>query len=334
MAEWLLEEGIGEERAALVADGAILAARIRPHASGAQAGAICKARLTELPPGRRAARVALDSGEEALVEPPPAGVPEGAELLVEILRPAIPEAGRPKLAKARKAPDGAAPRAAPGLPEQLAATGFPVSRLAAHAPDRLEQAGWSELLEQAATGAVPFAGGALRISPTPAMTLIDVDGALPPAELARAGAAAAGRAIRRLDIAGSIGLDLPTLADKADRKAAAEALDAALPLRFERTAVNGFGFLQLVRRRSRLSLVEIARHTPREAAARALLRRAERTGGGGTLTLTAAPPVVALLETNAPWLAELGRRTGRDAKLAADPALDPWRGHVAAAHPG
>ena len=42
------------------------------------------------------------------------------------------------------------------------------------------------------------------------MTLIDVDGYLAPAELAVLGAAEAAQAIRRLDIGGSIGIDLPT----------------------------------------------------------------------------------------------------------------------------
>ena len=117
------------------------------------------------------------------------------------------------------------------------------------------------------------------MSLTPAMTLFDVDGSLPPAELAIAGAAAAARAIRRLGIAGSIGIDLPTLAGRADRQAAAAALDAVLPQPFERTAVNGFGFLQIVRRRERPSLPEIVQGDPVGAAARALLRRARAREG-------------------------------------------------------
>ena len=112
------------------------------------------------------------------------------------------------------------------------------------------------------------------MSLTPAMTLFDVDGSLPPAELAVAGAAAAARAIRRLGIGGSIGIDLPTLPARADRQAAAAALDAVLPQPFERTAVNGFGFLQIVRRRERPSLPELVQGDPVGAAARALLRRA------------------------------------------------------------
>ena len=120
---------------------------------------------------------------------------------------------------------------------------FPVRR------DELAAAGWNELIEEARSGIVGFPGGELRISPTAAMTLIDVDGHLPPEELAVAGASHAARAIRRLDIGGSIGIDLPTTGSKAARQAAAAAIDAMLPQPFERTAVNGFGFVQIVRPR-------------------------------------------------------------------------------------
>ena len=43
----------------------------------------------------------LDPGEEALVEPLPPGLTEGAGFHAEIVREAIPEPGRSKLAKAR-----------------------------------------------------------------------------------------------------------------------------------------------------------------------------------------------------------------------------------------
>src|SRR3546814_1478420 len=74
------------------------------------------------------------------------------------------------------------------------------------------------------------------------MTLFDVDGAAPLLDLAIAGATATAVAIRRLDIGGSIGIDLPTLGGKAERQRVVEAIDATLPLPFERTAMNGFGF--------------------------------------------------------------------------------------------
>ena len=61
------------------------------------------------------------------------------------------------------------------------------------------------------------------------MTLIDVDGYLEPQELALVGAAAAARAIRRLDIGGSIGIDLPTVESRQARLAAAKTIDDHSP---------------------------------------------------------------------------------------------------------
>jgi hypothetical protein len=197
----------------------------------------------------------------------------------------------------------------------------------------LEQAGWSELIEEAMSGEIAFPGGGLRLSLTPAMTLFDVDGTLPLPELACAGAAASARTIRRMAIGGSIGIDLPTLAAKADRQAAAAAFDAALPTPFERTAVNGFGFLQIVRPRPRTSLPERLRDDPVGAAARALLRRAERTSGSGPRTIVAAPAVVALLAARQDWRATLARRVGAEIVLRGDSALAISRGHVQAQHP-
>ena len=319
MAEWLYEAGIGEDRAILVEDSEIVEAVIELPAP-LRAGAVVDARLTRIViPGRRGI-AALDGGEEALVEPLPPQLTEGAAFRAEILREAIPEAGRAKLAKARATEAEARP--GPGLAERLGA----FSRHDLHGPDRFEQAGWSELLEEAMHGELGFAGGSLRMSLTPAMTLFDVDGSLPPPELAVAGAAAAARAIRRLGIGGSIGIDLPTLPDRASRQAAAAAVDAVLPQPFERTAVNGFGFLQIVRRRERPSLPEILQGDPAGAAARALMRRAQRTQGQGTLTIHAAPAVTARIEPE--WLETLRRQAGAEVALQADPALAISAGHV------
>jgi hypothetical protein len=251
--------------------------------------------------------------------------------MVEIVRDAIPEAGRAKLAKARGAEGDPAP--GPTLAERLATSGLPLVPLISHGPDRLEAAGWSELIEEAATGEIAFPGGALRLSLTPAMALIDVDGPLPPAELAIAGARAAGLAIRRLGLAGSIGIDLPTVASKAERQAAAAAFDAVLPQPFERTAVNGFGFLQLVRRRRRASLPELVQGDPAGAAARVLLRRAERTPGAGQRTLVAAPAVIARIDARPDWQAALARRIGAPVALRTEPTLAISAAHVETEHP-
>jgi hypothetical protein len=91
-------------------------------------------------------------------------VTEGAKLRVEVVREALAEAGRDKLAKVRAT--DAPVRAGPGLRERIGG----VRELLPGSPDGFEAAGWSELLEQARTGELSFPGGALRMSLTPAMT--------------------------------------------------------------------------------------------------------------------------------------------------------------------
>ena len=313
MAEWLYEAGIGENRAALVDGDTILEARIERADARPRFGDVLPARLRQKAGRAGRGEVALQDGGLALLAPVPGGLTEGAPLLVEIVREAIPEKGNPKLPLAR--PTEAGPRPARSLLDELQATGLPVTAVQAHGPDLLEQAGWSELLEQAESGLVPFPGGLLRIALTPAMTVIDVDGDLPLVELAVRGAAAAAAAIRRFGIGGSIGIDLPTLPDKSARQAAVDALDAELPPPFERTAVNGFGFLQVVRRRTRPSLFELIQNDPVRAAALALLRRLEREPPPGPSVVSAPGSLARLLEQYPEWLAELARRRGAPIRI-------------------
>lgn len=306
MAEWLYEEGIGENRAIRVEDGAIVEAAI--ELPGLRVGAVVPARLKSV-----AGIAELDGGSEAIVDP--AGLSEGAGFHAEVVREAIPEPGRPKPPRLRVTDRPLGP--GPSLAQRI---GAPPAR---HGDDLFEAAGWSELLEEAASGEIGFPGGALRMSLTPAMTLFDVDGSLAPGALALAGAEAVARAILRFGITGSIGIDLPTLPRDARQQAAA-AVDAILPQPFERTAVNGFGFLQIVRRRERPSIPEILAADPAGAAARALLRRAERCTGA--LVLHAAPAVIERIGED--WQCLLARRTGGSVVLRAAPGLAIAAGHV------
>lgn len=311
MSEWLYEAGIGENRAALVDDGEIVEAVIEPDDAGPRLGMVAVARLIERPLPHRAARIVLAGGDEALLDAIPKGLSEGRDLLVEIVREAIPEAGRPKLARARIAADGATPTPGPDLFARITATGTPVRCCQPHQPDDLEAAGWSELLHEAASGAIAFPGGQLRMSVTPAMTLFDIDGAPPVEPLAIAGGRAAALAIRRFGIGGSIGIDFPTLADKPARNRVVEAFDAALPQPFERTAINGFGFLQVVRRRPRASLPELIALDPAAAELRAVLRRIERGGATDPTEHRLSPRLFSAIDKRPDWLAALHRRTGR-----------------------
>jgi ribonuclease G len=318
LAEWWLDEGVGEHRAALLDGDQILEAAIDRLDDRLRVGEVIAAKLGERI--GKGAWLATPRGD-AVLEAVPQGLSQGRSLLVEIVREAIPEPGRPKPARARAAIDATGEHPAPALAERLGDT---VRRLAPHEPDRLEQAGWSALIEEAETGEIDFPGGALRLSPTPAMALFDVDGALPAAELAILGARAAAQAVRRLAIGGSIGIDLPTLGSKAERAAAAEAIDAVLPQPYERTAVNGFGFVQIVRPRPRASIPELVRADPPLTAALALLRRAAR--GHGPRTLVAAPAVIARISPG--QVEALARRVGGAVDLRAEAGLAISAGHV------
>ncbi len=305
MAEWLYEAGIGECRAALVDDGVIIEAQI--EVPGLRAGTVSDARLTSiLVPGRRGIATISD-GTEVLIEPLPK-VTEGGSIRVEITREVIPEPGAQKRAKGRTSEADC--RAGPNLAARIG----PHVVVDRHGADLLEEAGWSECLEDAARGIIAFRGGTLRLSLTPAMTLIDVDG-----DDALAGARAAGQTIRRFGISGNIGIDLPTVAGKAARQAIAEAFDTALPHAYERTAVNGFGFLQIVRPRVRTSLCEILQYDRFGASARRMIRRVQRSGKFGATEISASAKVISAFECNPEWINHLSRDLGGPVILCIEP---------------
>ena len=329
---WLYEEGIGEARAALIQGGRIVEAQIERAGDQVRAGGVHGGRLVRTLIPRKRGIVRLDGGEHVLIEPIPPKIAEGATVKVEIFREAIGEPGledeREKHAKGRVAIAGAQAGPGPSLYQRIAATGLPVVPCPAHEDDHFEAAGWSELLSEAMTGEVGAEDAALRLFPTPAMTLIDVDGSLPPAQLGPKGAKLAAQAIRRMGLAGSIGIDLPTMNNKDERLVAAAQIDKYLPQPFERTAVNGFGFVQIVRRRERASLIELLRADPVRAAAMAALRAAERHHGAGGITLTAAPAVARDILAHPDWIKLLERRRGGPVKVAGDEALTAGSHHV------
>jgi len=294
--EWLIERGIGETRAALVEDGEIVEARVRRDGV-IPAGTILEAKLVTVAP-----RVTVEAaGETFLLPSGVSGVSEGRSLFVEVTREALggPEPWKKALARMTTEP----PRVAPPLAEGREAT-IPA---------------WDDLVEDARSGIVSFNGGELRIEPTAAMTMIDVDGWLEPPQLAKVAAWAAARAIRRLDIGGSIGIDFPTLRARQARHDVDRVLEEFLPKPSERTAINGFGFVQVVRPRPRASLVELAGdRAPFEA--RALLRRAA-ADSPGPKRLVAHPAVISVLEKRDTWLDALARQLGGNVGLRADPSL-------------
>ena len=255
----------------------------------------------------------LPDGTEAHARRLPATDSEGSTVRVLVEREAIGERGRLKRAQTVRADLPLKP--APSLAQSLLSDGGNV-RLVPRFP---ADADWEELFAEAWSGSVSFQGGTLLLADTPAMTLIDVDG-YPAEAIAMNAVPALADALRRFDLAGNIGIDFPTLTDKRDRQAVDQALTAELAgWPHERTAMNGFGFVQIIARLTRTSLLRRIGLSRVGAAARIALRRAERIEGPGVTLLTVHPALLAKLRPE--WLAELERRTARPVRVETDPGL-------------
>lgn len=324
----IYERGIGEDRAVVMAGDRLIEAHIeRP---GVRVGDVWDTRLLRVVNGRGVVALADEQAELAAA---PTGVAEGGLVRVAVTREGLPGFGRGKPARVEVVRQAAGTpgrvRAGPDLRERLAARGLDITDTVAHGPDLLADAGWFETIEEATLrDPIGFPGGALSIDRTEAMVVIDVDGHLPPAELALASARAAGAAIRRLGIGGSTVIDFPTVGDRDVRKRVGEELDAVLPAPFERTAMNGFGLVQIVRPRTYRSLIEqVAADKPGAEALR-LLRIAERAGGAGTTTISALALIIRWLEERPHLVDELRRRTGRPVELRVDATQPMSGGHV------
>lgn len=308
MAEWLVEEGIGEHRAVLIEAGEIVAARI-DWLGELVAGQIEDAVLIKRTSGSTRGTARFGNGELALVDGLARDASEGATLCLEIKRAANIERSRSKFALAR--PTDLPPCPAPTLAERLGAK-------VVRAFD-----GWDDLWMEAMTGNIDFAGGRLTVEPTAAMTVIDIDGDLKPFALALAAVPALAKAIRRLDLSGSIAIDFPTLELRNERKAIDAALDDALGgWLHERTAMNGFGLVQLVAKLEGPSLVDRVMQRWSDATARLLLRRAERVNEPGSILLIAHSRVRAAFHGG--WEDELARRTGRAIVWQTDDTIAPF----------
>lgn len=308
MPEWLVERGIGEDRALLIESGEAIAARL--HWPGELfAGLILNATLASKPAGARRGTAIDAAGNAILLDRIPSHCNEGQEIRVRITRAPIAEHGRYKRARGQVTISREDVSAAATHP-------FPPSTTVRRFPAGL----WEDVWSDAAAGKIFFDGGSLLFSVTPAMTVVDVDGDLPPRELAMAAVPALVRALRLFDLGGSIGVDFPTLAAKADRKAVDRALDEALDeWPHERTAMNGFGFVHLVARLEGPSLLHRMATSRNAAAARMALRQAEMVEGPGVTLLRMHPAVQARVK--AEWIAELERRTARSTRIETDPAL-------------
>ncbi len=302
----MIETGIGETRALLLEGEQVLAAKVLwPGELGA--GARVSGKLTDKLKGTRRGVATLENGREALVDHLPQAATEGQTLDLVITRAGFAERGRFKRAQARVAGDTAS-SPTPSWPEGRIVPRFPAGL-------------WEDAWHAASFGSLDFPGGEILVSVTPAMTVIDIDGVGAPRDVALAAVPAIARALAWFDLGGNIGIDFPTLAAKEDRRAIDTALGAALDdWPHERTAMNGFGFVQLVARLEGPSLLHRFATSRTAICARYAVRVAERAEGHGpVLELRVHPALKAKLKPE--WLTELARRTGREVRVEADPGL-------------
>jgi hypothetical protein len=283
----------------------------------------------------------LGQRSEVLIEALPVGFNPDKPFQVEITREAMFDGRKWKRAKGRISwPGGHPMQSIPrdyNLIDRLKASGIVISELGLHGHDRLEEYGWSAIIESAEAGEVAFPGGSLSVTPTPAMTLIDVDGWLDPEPLAMAAGRAVGETIRLFGLGGSIGVDFPTVKGRHDRMSITEVVAAHMPKPFEHTGVNGFGFMQIIRPRPRPSLIEKLRERPVTRAVCRLLRRAQRSGLIGATTLVVNPAMADILNDggkplpegwdkilshNSIWLEKLSRELGGPVSLQIEPDMD------------
>ncbi len=308
MADWLVEDGIGERRALLVDGDQVLAAKLY-WPDELTAGQIRSAQLSSKNAGARRGLAVLEDGTEVLVDHLPSEVTEGANFKLQIWRSPIAERGRLKRAIGRH------------LSEKEAGNEERKTPLSSGRSVREFPAGsWEDVWQAASSGSLEFMGGEILCSVTPAMTLIDIDcGRTDEASFNAVPVIA--KALRWFDLGGNIGIDFPSVSNKGDRKACDKRLGEYLSdWPHERTAMNGFGFVQIVSRLEGPSLLHRFAASRAAMCARYALRVAERAKGNGvTLELLVHPALKAKLK--AQWLDELARRTGKQVRIETDPSL-------------
>lgn len=315
----------GERRAALVENGKIaeihLQRDLRPIL-GLQA----TGRLDRKTP---AGGYIIDgSGRELLIRKS-VGSSEGAYLSYEIIREEIAEPGRLKPAEAKQVESPAAK----ADPDQLWSR-----RLAMLAAEAQPEPKILDDLYDVALAGHSVAGNAIvHFQRTKAGLVFDIDGTGDAFALNSAAACEIARLLRLFQIGGMVMIDFVAMESKAKRQEVAEQFDAASAADrrpFERSAINGFGLMQVVRSRPRPSVLDqifgtSIRALSDETKALWLYRDVARSKGFGIRTVTASTAAATLM-LSAEWQtvrAQCERLAGAAVTVIADEKCSGY-GHV------
>ena len=319
------DDAPGERRAAVTENGSIVEIHLQRelHVALGECGAGRVDRKT-----RSGAYVAADGGLELLVRGRTDAV-EGGRVLFEVTREAIAEPGRVKPGEAKLIEE---------LPDPLVAQdALWERRMQTLGPHTQREFSVADAFDVAMAGASTIGDVTVSFQRTKAGLVFDVDGVGDPLAINIIAARAIARLLRLYQVGAMTMIDFIAVDSKAARQTIAEAFDSAAALDrrpFERTAVNGYGMMQIVRARPRPSVLDQLFGTriaslSDETQALWLLREASQSSGFGPRIVTARTPVATLL-ASPQWqrLRQDGERlAGAALEIVADDTLTGY-GHV------
>lgn len=321
LTEYWVDDAPGERRAAKVEHGQIVEIHLQRFGQFV-VGETGQARIVSKTPA--GTYLQSDDGREFSMRQQVA-LAEGGRVGFEITRGAIAEPGLVKPAEA-KLLDGisASPVTAAVLWARRFSGTMPTHDL-------------SDAFDAALAGVSHTGDATTSFQRTKAGLVFDVDGTGDPLAINMAAATEIARLLRLYQVGAMVMIDFIAVDSKSARQKVAEVFDTAAaldPRSFERTAINGFGMMQVVRPRPMPSVLDQLFGTriaslSDETQALWLLREASRSTGFGPRTITTRPAVATLLQSPLwqPLLAECERLAGASLAVVADAQVAGY-GHV------
>jgi ribonuclease G len=324
MREIAFDASPGETRAVLFEGGTPVELHIFREGN-AISGSVIDAKVISKQANR--AFLALTNGEEAVIAPPPPE-PEGATVRVEIIRAHICEPGEVKLATTRLSE---------AEPSEIGVDQW--RRARSEYADSVITAGadFDDHFDSARAGCCDVDSATIWFERTKAGLVFDVDGSGDAFAANCAAAAEIARLLRLFQIGGAAMIDFIGMENKAARLAVAAVFDEASvadPRGFERTVVNGYGLMQVIRAKPGPSILDTLFGTRRvslsdETLILALLRAASRSQGAGVRHCMTTPALATQLALPVwqPLIAEAARQAGAPLEIVADASVRGY-GHV------
>ncbi len=325
MTELWLDDAPGECRAALIEDGAIVEIHIQRDLN-LVLGECGTGRIDRKTPS--GAYIVTDNGAELLVRGATRGA-EGERIAFAVTREAIAEPGRAKPPEAKLLEN---------LPDIISGKkALWAARLGNMKADATTAQSIGDAFDCGLAGASHIDNVTVSFQRTKAGLVFDIDGIGNPFEINIVAAQEIARLLRLYQVGGMVMIDFVSVETKEQRKAIAQAFDgaAARDMRpFERSAINGYGLMQVVRARPRPSVLDHLFGTriatlSDETQAYRLLREVSRSTGFGRRVLTAGPEVATVLALPQwqPLRAQCERLTGATLEVVVDAGLTGY-GHV------